>query len=46
MKEELQGLDTNNMRDTWRATENLRNTNPNIPPVPISGKTATTTQEK
>jgi hypothetical protein len=35
----LQALDTN-MRDTWRIT------NPNIPPLTINGKTATTPQEK
>ena len=42
----LQGLDTNNMRDTWRITKSLTNTNFNIPPLTINGKTVTETQEK
>jgi hypothetical protein len=41
----LQGLDTNSTRDTWRITESLTNTNSNIPPLTISGKTATAIQE-
>jgi hypothetical protein len=40
----LQGLDSNN-KDTWRITESLTDTNPNIPPLTINGKTATTIQE-
>jgi hypothetical protein len=42
----LQGLDTNNMKDTWRKTKNLTKSNPNIPRLNINGKTATTTEEK
>jgi hypothetical protein len=42
----LQGLDTNNMRDTWRISKSLTNTNPNIRPVTVNRKTATTIQEK
>ncbi|PNF22150.1 hypothetical protein B7P43_G05754 [Cryptotermes secundus] len=46
LQKTLQGLDTNNMRDTWRITESLANTNSNIPPLTINGKTVTETQEK
>ncbi|PNF17515.1 hypothetical protein B7P43_G13165, partial [Cryptotermes secundus] len=42
----LQELDTNNMRETWRITKSLTNTNFNIPPLTINGKTVTETQEK
>jgi hypothetical protein len=42
----LRGLVTNNMKDTWRITKNLIKSNPNIPPLTINRKTATTTQEK
>jgi hypothetical protein len=38
----LQRLGTNNMKYTWRLTKCLTNTNPNIPPITINGKTATT----
>jgi hypothetical protein len=41
----LQGLDTSNEKDTWRITKSLTNTNPNIPPLTVNGKTATI-QEK
>jgi dihydrofolate reductase len=34
------------MRDTWRITESLTNTNPNFPPLAISGRTVTEIQEK
>jgi hypothetical protein len=44
--ENFAGLDTNNMKDTWRITRNLTNTNSNIPPLTVNGKTATTIQEK
>jgi hypothetical protein len=39
----LQNLDTNNMKDTWRISKRLTNTNPNISPLIIKGKTAYTT---
>jgi hypothetical protein len=42
----LQGLDTNNMRDTWRINKSLTNTSSNIPPLTINGKTVTETQGK
>jgi hypothetical protein len=42
----LQGLDTNNMTDTWSITIRLANITPNIPPLTIYGKTETTIQGK
>jgi hypothetical protein len=42
----LQGIDTNNMKDTRRITKSLTNTSLNIPPLTVNGKTATTIQEK
>jgi hypothetical protein len=34
------------MKETWRVTKTLTESNPNIPPLTINGKTTTTTQEK
>jgi hypothetical protein len=34
------------MKDTWKITKSLTNVNPNIQPLTINGKTATTIQEK
>jgi hypothetical protein len=42
----LQGLDTNNMNDTWKISKRLTKDNHNIPPLTINEKTANTTQEK
>jgi hypothetical protein len=42
----LQGLDSNNMNDTWRITKSLTKDFHITPPFTFNGKTANTTEEK